>query len=77
MTKITTNNFLRERRLRRGSPKHCCRLISGLDLLANPRIAMSDVIPAIPALGAIDPRLLARVQIDGTWPPYVTSPGSP
>lgn len=41
------------------------RPISGFDLLANPRITMSDIIPAIPALGTIDPRLLARVQIDG------------
>lgn len=43
----------------------CSRPISGFDLLANPRITMSDIIPAIPALGTIDPRLLARVQIDG------------
>jgi len=38
---------------------------SGLDLLANPRVTISDIIPAIPALGTIDPQLLARVQIDG------------
>ena len=43
--------------------------------MANPRITINDIIPAIPALGKIDPRLLARVQIDGVVP-YVTSWGS-
>ena len=41
------------------------RPISGFDLLVNPRVTMSDIIPAIPALGTIDPQLLARVQIGG------------
>lgn len=49
------------------------RLISGLDLLANPRVTMADIIPAIPALGTIDPQLLARVQIDGMRLPCVNS----
>lgn len=44
--------------------RHLC-LISGFDLLANPRVTIKEIIPAIPALGTIDPQLLARVQIDG------------
>lgn len=44
---------------------------SGFDLLANPRITINDIIPAIPALGKIDPRLLARVQIDGRYTPFL------
>lgn len=70
MTKTVTTHFLPERRPRREPPKYCdpwqCfRPTSGLDLLANPRVTISDIIPAIPALGTIDPQLLARVQIDG------------
>ena len=59
------NGHLPKHRLRHESPKHRYRSISGLDLLANPRVTITDIIPAIPALGTVDPQLLARVQIDG------------
>lgn len=39
-------------------------------MLAHPRVSINDIVPAIPALGEIDPQLLARVQIDGVWFPY-------
>ena len=58
-------------------PRRLLRPISGFDLLANPRITVSGIIPAIPALGTIDPQLLARVQIDGVYLPCVTSSGPP
>ena len=55
--------------LQTSSPWRHLRPISGFDLLANPRVLINDIVPAIPALGTIDPRLLARVQIDGLSPP--------
>ena len=70
------NGHLPKHRLRHEYLKHCYRSISGLDLLANPRVTITDIIPAIPALGMVDPQLLARVQIDGGWLPYVTLPDS-
>jgi len=77
MAKIATVHTIPGYRPRRESPKHCyigdiLRPISGFDLLANPRVAVSDIIPAIPALGTIDPQLLARVQIDGAWLPCLS-----
>ena len=67
MSDMLAAYFLPKRRPRREFPKHWrySRSISGLDLLANPRVTISDIVPVIPALGTIDPRLLARVQIDG------------
>jgi len=51
--------------------RHDGVLRSGFDLLANPRVSMNDIVPAIPALGQIDPQLLARVQIDGRYSPFL------
>jgi hypothetical protein len=58
-------------------PQRRLRPISGFDLLANPRVTINDIIPAIPALGTIDPQLLARVEIDGASPLYVMLLDSP
>jgi len=39
--------------------------------LANPRVTISDLIPAIPALETVDRQLLARVGIDGRYSPFL------
>jgi len=44
---------------------------SGFDMLANPRVTINDLIPAIPALGAFDPQVLTRVDIDGRYSPFL------
>jgi len=53
-------------------PEYC-----PFDLLADHRITVSGIIPAVPTLGAIEPRPLPRVHIDGVHLPCTTSSGSP
>ncbi|KAI9456824.1 mitochondrial translation optimization protein [Lactarius psammicola] len=42
-------------------------LRSALDMLGHPHIRSADFVDLIPALGAIDPRILGRVDIDGRY----------
>ncbi|KAF9788019.1 mitochondrial translation optimization protein [Thelephora terrestris] len=51
--------------------RHDGVLRSGFDLLANPRVKIDEIISAIPALGEIDPQVLARVHIDGRYSPFL------
>lgn len=39
---------------------------SAFELLCYPHIKSADFVTSIPALSTIDPRVLARVDIDGT-----------
>jgi len=52
---------------------------SAFDLLSHPHIRSADFVTSIPALSTLDPRVLARVDIDGT-PLYImllsTNPNS-
>ena len=49
---------------------------SAFDMLNHPHIRSADFVDVIPALGAIDPRIMARVDIDGvlSHPPCVHDP---
>lgn len=38
---------------------------SAFDMLSYPHIRSADFVKAIPALSTLDPRILARVDIDG------------
>jgi tRNA uridine 5-carboxymethylaminomethyl modification enzyme len=40
-------------------------LRSAFDMLSHPHIRSADFVDLIPALGAIDPRIMARIDIDG------------
>ncbi|KAI0263638.1 mitochondrial translation optimization protein [Gloeopeniophorella convolvens] len=40
---------------------------SAFDMLSHPNLRGSDFVKVIPALGTIDPRILARVDIDGRY----------
>jgi len=42
-------------------------LRSAFDMLSHPHIRSADFVDIIPALGAIDPRIMARVDIDGRY----------
>ncbi|KAI9439206.1 glucose inhibited division protein A-domain-containing protein [Lactarius indigo] len=42
-------------------------LRSAFDMLSHPHIRSADFVDLIPALGAIDPRILARLDIDGRY----------
>jgi tRNA uridine 5-carboxymethylaminomethyl modification enzyme len=49
---------------------------SAFDMLSHPHIRSADFVDLIPALGAVDPRIMARVDIDGvlSHSPYVHDP---
>jgi len=47
---------------KRLTPKLTC---SAFDMLSHPYLRSADFVDLIPALGAIDPRILARVDVDG------------
>jgi len=51
--------------------RHDGILRSGLDLLAYPRVAISDIISAVPELRTVEPQLLTRVQVDGRYSPFL------
>nr|OQO21162.1 hypothetical protein B0A51_11586 [Rachicladosporium sp. CCFEE 5018] len=45
---------------------------NAFDLLASSSITTSTLLPLIPALASYSPALLARMDIEGTYAPYIT-----
>lgn len=45
---------------------------SAFELLRHQSITVSDIIPVIPEIASFSPRILARMDIEGTYAPYIT-----
>lgn len=51
--------------------RHDGTIRSAFEILSNTRVTMTNVAQAVPGLNAIDPQLLARVEIEGRYSPFL------